>query len=248
MRERYRLGMGTSPEFGPTVIAVDWSGARRPKGIWLAIVRDGELVESRAVASREAAVADVVNAAPPFIAGFDFSFGVPEWFAREQGCTTIEQVWDAAEREGERWLAPTAPFWRARCNVVAEQRFRRCEGHYPTAKSVFQLVGNGQVGAGSVRGMPLLKRLREAGIAIWPFDAPGERTAFEIYPSALRRLVPDAGPFTNNDERDAVCSALVMWRYRETVATLGAATDPTIRLEGDIWAPTPPPELITAWP
>jgi hypothetical protein len=31
-----------------------------------------------------------------------------------------------------------------------------------------------------------------------------------------------------------------MWRYREAVAALRAATDPTIRLEGDIWAPTPP--------
>ena len=232
--------MPTSPEFGPTAVAVDWSGARRPKGIWLAVVQDGDLVESRALASREEAVDYVRNCAPPFIAGFDFSFGVPEWFALEKGCNTIDQVWDAAEREGERWLAPTAPFWRARCNVVEAQRFRQCETRYPTAKSVFQLVGNGQVGAGSVRGMPLLKRLRAADIAIWPFDAPAERTAFEIYPTALRALVPDAGPFTNNDERDAVSSALVMWNHRETVAALRAATDPTIRLEGDIWAPTPP--------
>jgi hypothetical protein len=89
--------------------------------------------------------------------------------------------------------------------------------------------------------MPLLAGLRKAGAAIWPFDRPGERTVIEIYPSALRRLVTDAGPFSNQDERDAVCSALVMWRHRETIATLPAAIDPTTRLEGDIWAPTASP-------
>jgi hypothetical protein len=96
------------------------------------------------------------------------------------------------------------------------------------------------VGPGSIRGMPLLAKLRAAGIAIWPFDPPGDRTVFEVYPSALRSLVAHPGDFANEHERDAVCSARVMWRYRETIAALGAATDPTIRLEGDIWAPTPP--------
>jgi hypothetical protein len=224
----------------PTVIAVDWSGARRPKGIWLAVVRDGRLVESRALATREEAVQRVLETAPPVIAGFDFSFGVPEWFARANSCGSIHDVWALAARDGEHWLRPSPPFWRDRCLLPAEHRFRRCELAYPRAKSVFQLVGNGQVGPGSVRGMPLLARLRAAGVAIWPFDAPAARTVFEIYPSALRARVPDAGPFASDDERDAVCSALVIWDARETVAALCAATDPTTSLEGDVWVPTPP--------
>jgi hypothetical protein len=176
------------------------------------------------------------------IAGFDFSFGVPEWFAREHGCVNIDDVWALAASEGHAWLAPTPPFWRDRCAVPVARRFRTCEARYTSAKSIFQLVGNGQVGAGSVRGMPLIANLRAAGVAIWPFDAPNERTVFEIYPSALRKHAPqyDTGPWTSNDERDAVVSARVLWNERETVATLRAATDPTIRLEGDIWAPTPP--------
>jgi hypothetical protein len=232
MLERYLLGVTE-----PTVIAVDWSGARPAKGIWISVVQGGEVVESRAASTREEAVTYVHHCAPPVIAGFDFSFGVPEWFARAHGCTSIDEVWALAKRDGERWLAPTPPFWRARCAVPREQRFRICETRYPSAKSIFQLVGNGQVGAGSVRGMPLIARLRAGGTAIWPFDPPGDRAAFEIYPSALRTLVPAAGPFENDHERDAVCSALVMWRHRETVAALRATTDPTTRLEGDIWAP-----------
>ncbi len=227
----------------PTVIAIDWSGAKSTNlksGIWLAVVQAGRVIESRALATRAEAIAYGADCEPPVIAGFDFSFGLPAWFARERGCSTIDEVWALAAREGEHWLAPTPPFWRARCAVEPARRFRVCETRYPRAKSVFQLVGNGQVGAGSVRGMPLIAQLRACGVAIWPFDPPGPRTAFEIYPSALRIDAPDAGPFVSEHERDAVSSALVMWRERETVAALCAATDPTIRLEGDIWAPTPP--------
>jgi hypothetical protein len=227
---------------GPTVIAIDWSGAKRnPKGIWLAAVTGGCVVESRPIATREEAIARVLDRSGTVFAGFDFSFGVPAWFARELGCAAIDEVWEIAARDGDRWLGPPPipPFWNERCGVAPELRFRVCEQRYPTAKSIFQLVGNGQVGAGSVRGMPLLRDLRADGFAIWPFDAVGERTAFEIYPTALRAAVPGAGPFDSEHERDAVCSALAMWRARETVAALGAATDPITRLEGEILTTCP---------
>jgi hypothetical protein len=221
----------------PTVIAVDWSGAKRPKGIWLAVVGNGAVVESRALSTREQAIDTVASTTGPVIAGFDFSFSVPKWFADELGCRSVEDVWRAAECHGDRWLAPNPPFWRTRCTVPAHRRFRECETRFPTAKSVFQLVGNGQVGAGSVRGMPLLPRLRAAGFSIWPFDAATERTALEIYPSALRRHTRPTRTFASNDERDAVCSALVLWKHRRAVSTLAAASEKRSRIEGDVWVP-----------
>ena len=42
-----------------------------------------------------------------------------------------------------------------------------------TAKSPFQIGGSGSVGTGSLRAMPFLLRLREAGFRVWPFDASG---------------------------------------------------------------------------
>ena len=51
-------------------------------------------------------------------------------------------------------------------------------------KSVFQIGGAGAVGTASLRGMPGLLRLREAGFRIWPFDAPELRRVpmvVEIY-------------------------------------------------------------------
>ena len=203
-------------------------------------------MHSEAVARREEAVSFVEACLPPVVAGFDFSFGFPEWFARDHGCSTIADVWELAERESENWLGspPMPPFWRDRCEVPAARQLRRCERALRPAKSIFQLVGNGQVGAGSVRGMPLLARLRAQGFAIWPFDPPGDRTVVEIYPSRLRALDPARFvglTYASPHERDAVLSAAVMWEHRASFATLAAATDPVTRIEGDVWMPSSSP-------
>ncbi len=60
------------------------------------------------------------------------------------------------------------------CKIVAQipeaERQARVKGITP--KSVFQIGGAGSVGTASLRGFPLLLRLREAGFRVWPFDAP----------------------------------------------------------------------------
>jgi hypothetical protein len=60
------------------------------------------------------------------------------------------------------------------CKIVAEipeaERQARVKGITP--KSVFQIGGAGSVGTASLRGFPVLLRLREAGFRVWPFDAP----------------------------------------------------------------------------
>jgi hypothetical protein len=40
-----------------------------------------------------------------------------------------------------------------------------------TPKSPFQIGGSGSVGTGSLRAMPWLMKLREAGFRVWPFEA-----------------------------------------------------------------------------
>src|ERR1700677_712425 len=40
-----------------------------------------------------------------------------------------------------------------------------------TPKSPFQIGGSGSVGTGSLRAMPFLLRLREAGVRTWPFES-----------------------------------------------------------------------------
>ncbi len=229
-----------------TVVAIDWSGAQgegRQRGIWIAAMRGDELVVDRGSWSRTEAVDFVLAQPAPVVAGFDFSFGLPAWFAHELGCATIDEVWRHAATEGDTWLAPAPPFWNTRCELAAAKRFRECETRLRAAgyppKSMFQLVGNGQVGRGSVRGMPHLTRLRAEGFAIWPFDGAADRLVVEIYPSLLRKRFPqlDGGDAPTKDARDARVSARAMTARAEEFAQLLVAADPVTRIEGDVWVP-----------
>ncbi len=138
---------------------------------------------------------------PRMVVGFDFCFSFPEWFVLgEHGCRTGPEFWRlVAEEHGERWLERghgDRRFWgkphkrpaefsgehlhrmmRATdidCKLIAHipeaERVARVRGITP--KSVFQIGGSGSVGTASLRGMPVLLRLREAGFRVWPFDAP----------------------------------------------------------------------------
>lgn len=139
---------------------------------------------------------------PAMVIGFDFCFSYPAWFVRdEHAVATAPEFWKRVVEQGhgERWLARGAEdrrFWgkphkrpaefsgdhlhrmmRATdidCKMISHipepERQARMKGITP--KSVFQIGGSGSVGTASIRGFPLLLRLREAGFRIWPFDTP----------------------------------------------------------------------------
>jgi len=253
------------------VVAVDWSGARDASGVWLAQVDDGEVVRLEPPGSRERAVDLVIGlgAERRTVAGFDFAFSFPTWFVRAAGCADAPAFWDVVAERGEGWLArPEPPFWVLRTRAQGEtgprayrDTDRAMAGPRVSPKSVFQLAGPGQVGTMSLRGMPLLRRLRAAGIAVWPFDDPGsaQSVVVEIYP---RRLYGDAvvkgqrdaradylAPYrprltaeqhadalANDHAFDALTAALAMWEHRSAFAALPPAAGDQ-RIEGRIWAP-----------
>jgi hypothetical protein len=215
-------------------IAVDWSGARtgERRAIWLGEALDGRLVRLEGGRSREEVVAHLLAEAAPgshLVAGLDFAFSLPEWFLRERGVEDAAGAWELVARAGETWLAdPQPPFWRTR--KASGDGFRRTElecGGRP--KSVFQLVGAGQVGPGSLRGMPFLPRLRER-FAIWPFDEPRLPLLLEIYPTLFRSREDE---YPNEHARDAAVSALALSRWRGEWRRL--PRDPRYALEGRIW-------------
>ncbi len=152
-----------------------------------------------------------------------------------------------------------------KCDLGDKAHYRRTEeaigsigGIRP--KSVFQINGGGSVSTGSIRGMAMLHRLNEQ-FSIWPFDAASGPTIIEIWPRALTDEVKK----NNKDERqnyllknypniptnwrdeaeksedalDAVVSACVMQKHKDAISSLKATSDPNIRLEGQIWYPSP---------
>jgi hypothetical protein len=254
------------------VIAVDWSGKRTgaEKTIWLAEVGDGELLRLENGRTREGVASELIelaHASRRLVAGLDFAFSMPAWFLRKLGVRSGPELWARACVDGERWLAACEPpFWgrpgRRRPELAAHLRgdeaaYARSNGVTP--KSVFQIGGSGTVGTGSLRGMPMLQTLHEAGFSIWPFCEPGAHTVLEIYPRALTGTVtksradartaylrtnfPALPPAmrdlaaSTEDAFDAAVSALRMWQHRDELTSLERATDAAMLLEGAIWLP-----------
>ena len=250
------------------MIAIDWSGAgadasKRQPGIWVATWADGGAVDLFGGLSRDEVTAWLAVEAkrePALVVGFDFSFSFPAWFVRRHGAG-VRAMWKAAGQHGERWLRDAAyPFWRsARPDYPeSEPEFRVTERAQPgQPSSTFKLVGDGHVGTGSVRGMPCLARLAQAGFAVWPFDRAAFPLAVEIYPSAcyprgtrasgLARAAFLAETFfspaqvalaeRSPDAFDAAAALVAMVRHRESFARMPAARDAVERLEGLIWTP-----------
>jgi hypothetical protein len=251
------------------VIAVDWSG--RAKGgteaIWLAEVAEGKLVELRCGATPHELISELCLRAlrERLIVGLDFAFSFPRWWCEEQSWNTPREVWEGVARSGETWLRACGhPFWgrSGRQNPhPVEKLFRRTdrEDAAGAAKSVFQIGGAGAVGTASIRGMPHLLTLADAGFSIWPFADASRRTVLEIYPRALtagsvrksswrcrhnyvfKHLAdqPDtlleraAG---SEDAFDAAVSALAMNAHVDQLVRLVQLGEP-YRIEGRIWTP-----------
>jgi hypothetical protein len=189
------------------VVAVDWSGAAQGAAtrIWLAHVVDGELVTLRNGRTRQQVVDDLVelraHCPAGLVVGLDFSFSFPAWFVRARRCTTVDDMWRTATREGEDWLAECAPpFWGrpGRPRPPLDEHLRRAEKAISVGgispKSVFQIGGAGAVGTGSIRGMPYLRQLRESGFSIWPFDPALAVDRARDLPPAPDRAGPQEQP------------------------------------------------------
>jgi len=247
------------------VVAVDWSG--RASGAaryrWAAEVVDGQLVSLRdgweiptLVDHLRALATDDVGLA----VGLDFSFSLPVWFLDTIGVADGPELWDVVEAEGERWLRECAPpFWGRTGRPRPEQtHWRETEAEVAAVggirpKSSFQVGGAGSVGTGSLRGMPLLTRLRDAGFSIWPFDPPRLPMVMEVWPRqftgpVIKRRADDrmrhvtqrglpVAAAANEDAFDAAVTALGLWGERERLAALPTLTDPVSRREGRIFSP-----------
>jgi len=256
-----------------TVLAVDWSGRQRgeQRYLWSAEAEAGELARLEAGKTRAELVDTLVarvDEDPGLVVGFDFSFSLPEWFLGEHGYASAPDLWDAATRSGEEWLRQCAPpFWGrpGHPRPPLPEHFRATEAAMAAVggirpKSTFQIGGAGSVGTGSLRGFPMLARLRHAGFAIWPFDAPARApVVVEIYPRALtgavvksdpdarRRYLEDRYPrvapelrdraIASEDAFDAAVSALVMSSEEAALRTLPTIADRTLRREGCVWTP-----------
>jgi hypothetical protein len=263
------------------ILAIDWSGrsgSDQGRALWLAEAVNRKLVRLEAGRSRDQTVELLIaeaNRNPDLIVGLDFAFSLPAWYLRDRALTP-RALWARLAAEEltprmrslslARWMnSPDYPFWttaQGHALLTADQKFRRTEldaraaGSQP--KSVFQLVGAGQVGRGSLYGMRALHRLAAAGFAIWPFHEAEPPVLVEIYPRLLTGPVTKsqrsererylstlgiAGQFSrraaaSEDAFDATVSAVVM--SAAVCELLALPNKPHDLIEGRIWQPRHP--------
>jgi hypothetical protein len=124
--------------------------------------------------------------------------------------THLDHVYVDCVRDGSLHRHGKAPAPGQRVGRTDE--FRLTERWTSSAKSVFQLDGQGTVGKSTHAGIPWLKWLRdELGEAVhfWPFDGwqppAGKAVIAEVYPSIFRNRYPREGRL--GDEQDAYATA-----------------------------------------
>jgi hypothetical protein len=222
---------------------------------------------------RAETIAELVATArrdPRVVVGLDFAFSLPGWFLERLGVPTARALWERVAQDGERWLAESPhPFWgrpgvRAPRFDARRPAWRATEGEAVRErgvgpKSVFQIGGAGSVGTGSLRGMPHLVTLQNAGFSIWPFDPPRLPMAVEIYPRVLTGPVTKSSRVaralylqarfadqrddllrlaeSSEDAFDAFVSALRMQRHARQLLKGPVTYLPLESREGRIWRP-----------
>lgn len=255
------------------VLAIDWSGARdaaaQRRHIWTAEITEDD-IQLSSKRTRDELCADLIRdvAGTPTVIGLDFAFSFPVSYFRANGLTAAGQLWKAAEEEGEAWLRECAlPFWgrpgRTCPSTHSDEGFRSTDRELSIdgirPKSPFQIGGAGAVGTGSIRGMPILAKLRSAGFSIWPFDPPHLPLVVEIYPRSFTGPVRKSSGLDryayiyarpillelpehlrlsiarSEDAFDALLSALGMWDSCSQFSGVQQASDPVELLEGRIW-------------
>jgi hypothetical protein len=136
-----------------------------------------------------------------------------------------------------------------------------------TPKSPFQIGGSGSVGTGSLRAMPVLLRLHDAGFRVWPFEAASASRPLlvEIYTRLMTGPVAKSNPTArqaylaarrrsdalykalprgvlqkalgSEDAFDALVTTLEMAHHAAGFATLRPTRSAALRLEGITWRP-----------
>jgi len=251
--------------------------------MWLAETSERGLERVECGLRRDEVVRHLIELAerePRLVVGIDFAFSFPRWFLAEHGLASARDAWELVAREGESWLARSPhPFWGrpfvarpAPIEGRSEWRATESEGMLvggAAPKSIFQTGGAGTVGTGSLRGMPYLRDLQDAGFAIWPFDRARLPMVVEIYPRYLtgpvnkssavaralylqarharesRAMLELAG--SSEDAFDAAVSAVCMRRFARDFARLPRRPlTETDRLEGRIWRPLRDP-IFERW-
>lgn len=199
-------------------VGIHWVQPRRvvPGSWWVVTLRDGTDAAVDADRTSDQVVEYLMGLKGPAVAGLAFCFSGPAAFIHQHHGGRVEDFWAwCAEKAGDddRTVVPEdlpSPFRHVQHEEALRRphdsdlkHFRQTE--IAVAKSLqvepaslFDIGGEGSVGALALKGMPMLAELQSVGAAIWPMDAPqlaDGLTCVEIFPrSVWTSLYPGESP------------------------------------------------------
>lgn len=258
-----------------------------PEAWWIVALRGGSVELLRRDLTTDEVTEYLVDKAQspsPALIGLAYCFSTPTWFVESLDPPHPSSFWRRCEvlqrldsvtpttvaaalgppfRESGK--DPEEPLRAGQSELrLTEQRLGSSPATSPS--SVFRIGGTGSVGGLAVLGAPVLHRIREAGVHIWPIDNAGMHTAVEIFPRGLwGGIDPLADPISSQEaraqfladprirqlqglgggdrevlqrERRAFDAFLTAWALSQYGGSIAARTlDATDRIEGQIWIP-----------
>jgi hypothetical protein len=99
---------------------------------------------------------------------------------------------------------------------------RSVETLVPRAQPVWKLYTTGAAGSQGLMGQPMIYRLSQRpGVAVWPFDAPGDITLAEVYPSLIAPAVTrDTAPIKDEAQVRLLAQSLFSLSKQNRLAPL----------------------------
>lgn len=140
------------------------------------------------------------------------------WLARErEEAVRDERFWGAPHKRPEQFsgeglarsMRTTDMDNKITPKLLAGDPERAAKVKGITPKSPFQIGGSGSVGTGSLRAMPFLLTLRQAGFRVWPFDASaiGAKSPAPLVVEMYTRLLTGAVAKSNESARKLYLAA-----------------------------------------
>jgi hypothetical protein len=140
------------------------------------------------------------------------------WLAREGAeVARDERFWGAPHKRPEQFCGAGLARSMRRTDMENKITPKMLEGDPEraakvkgiTPKSPFQIGGSGSVGTGSLRAMPFLLGMREAGFRVWPFEASavGAKRAAPLLVEMYTRLLTGAVKKSNEGARRTYLAA-----------------------------------------
>ncbi len=259
-----------------------------PAAWWLVAIRGNEVELLRKDQTTDEVVEYLTEKArspTPTLIGLAYCFSTPAWYVKGLDPPKPSSFWklcsaispEQATTAGGLANALGHPFRESGVDLAeplptSQLELRATEIAYgtipeTTPSSVFRIGGSGSVGGLATLGAPVLQRISEAGVSIWPIDEAGDNTAVEIFPrglwAAIDRLAdpistPEARAAFLDDshirplkglgggdketlrrERRAFDAFLTAWALSRHGGSIAERPrdDENAKIEGEIWVP-----------